>query len=136
MNEFCKDLINRVFLKIANCFLLGTVEFFKIERFFAILYIFRKRNVAFLSCLWEQRKTVENTLYFFAKISIESRKIVRFKKTRRFQVDKNLRFSKIPIFLNLGKSLWPKWGMVSDGAFFCKTELSTQDKEKWALATF
>ena len=47
--------------------------------------------------------------------------------TKDFAIFKN------PRFLNLGKSFWPKRVMVSDGAFFCTTELSTQGKEKWAL---
>ena len=43
---------------------------------------------------------------------------------------------KNPRFLNIDKSLWPILAEVSVGAFFCTTELSTQDKEKWTLVTF
>ena len=33
----------------------------------------------------------------------------------------------------MDKSLWPKMAKVSNGAFFCTTELSTQGKMKWTL---
>ena len=33
----------------------------------------------------------------------------------------------------MDKSLWPKMAEVSNGAFFCTTELSTQGKMKWTL---
>ena len=33
----------------------------------------------------------------------------------------------------MDKSLWPKMAEVSNGAFFCTTELSTQGKMKWSL---
>ena len=41
--------------------------------------------------------------------------------------------SKISDFLSMDKSLWPKMAEVSNGAFFCTTELSTQGKMKWSL---
>ena len=33
----------------------------------------------------------------------------------------------------MDRSLWPKMAEVSNGAFFCTTELSTQGKMKWTL---
>ena len=33
----------------------------------------------------------------------------------------------------MDRSLWPKMAEVSNGAFFCTTELSTQGKMKWSL---
>lgn len=86
--------------------------------FWRFYSVFRKINMAFLSSLWVQQKTLKNKLFFSENPYKISKNCPIFKKLTVPSRQKFAIFKKNPAFLNLGKSLWPR-GVIEHFFVLC-----------------